>query len=710
MIENASEIKTHYRTCNICEAMCGIEVKYQGKDILSIKPDQEDPFSRGHICPKAVALQDYYHDEERLKKPLRKTADGGWEEISWQAAYDEIGARIRGIQQQHGNDSVGLYFGNPNAHNLGNTLFTRHFVKAVGSRSRFSATSLDQLPHHFAAEHMLGARMAIAVPDINRTDYLLVIGANPVVSNGSMMTAAGMPNRIKDIQKRGGKVVVIDPRRTETAKIANEHHFIRPEKDALLLMAMIHAIIADDLVDLGHLEDRIEGFEQLVGVIDTFSPEAVADTVGIAATTITQLARDFATAPSAVCYSRMGASTQSFGGLCQWLTVVLNIITANFDSEGGAMFPQPAFDPLRNIKPGKPKPHGIHTSRVHKLPLVSGEIPASTLADEILTPGEGQIKAMFTVAGNPVLSAPNGARLDQAFAQLDFMVSVDIYLNETTKHADIILPATHGLEVEHYDVVFNSFAVSNTAKYSPPLFEKEAYQRHDWEILKGLATALTGIADDGSTPLFILDMALKSGQYQEQGLTLKTLMDNPHGIDLGPLKPCIQERIRTDDGNIQLAPDVFLQDLPRLQTTMADDAQIKAQFPFDMISRRLARNHNTWTHNSHRLIKGKNPVTLQLHSDDAARLNINAGQTVTVRSATGQVQMAVDINDDILPGVVSIPQGWGHNHSNTAMSVAAQQPGISINSLTDDTRIDQLTGNAAFNGTPVAIEVCKDVA
>jgi anaerobic selenocysteine-containing dehydrogenase len=697
-----SEIQTHYRTCNICEAMCGIEIQHQGKEILSIKPDKQDPFSRGHICPKAIALQDYYNDPERLKTPLRKT-QSGWESISWEEAFAEIGAKMREIQAQHGADSVGVYLGNPNAHNFGNALFLPHFFKAVGSKNRFSSASADQLPHHVAANFLFGAGIAISVPDINRTDFMLIIGGNPVVSNGSMMSAAGMPGRIKDIQKRGGKVVVVDPRRTETAKIADAHFFIRPEKDALLLLGMIHTLIKEDRVNLRHLESKIEGYEKLVGVIDGFAPEDVAESTGIDAQKIRQLAIDFANAPSAVCYSRMGASTQSFGGLCQWLTLVLNIISGNFDREGGAMFPQPALDLLSRVKPGKPSSYGRYTSRVRNLPYYNSEFPVATLADEILTEGEGQIKALFTIAGNPVLSAPNGDRLDEAFEKLDFMVSVDIYLNETTRHADIILPATTGLEVAHYDIFFNSFAVSNTAKYSAPLFEKETYQKHDWEILKGLATCLTGKPDDGSTPELYLDMGLKTGYYKDQGLSLKMLLDNPHGVDLGPLQPCAEQRIKTADGKIQLAPDFFINDIPRLRAHLDKNAANKTEFPFDLISRRLVRNHNTWTHNSYRLIKGKNPVTLQMHSEDAKKLNIENGQCVKVWSRTGEISIEVEINDDILQGVVSIPQGWGHSVKNTGMSTAAKQPGVSINSLTDANRIDDLTGNAAFNGTPVAI-------
>lgn len=700
------EVQTHFRTCNICEALCGLEISHQAGAILSIKPDKKDPFSRGHICPKAVALQDFHADPDRIRTPLRKTGSG-WREISWDEAYAEIGQRVRAIQQQRGADSVGVYLGNPNAHNLGNALFLPRFQKALGSRNRYSSASADQLPHHVAANYMFGASMAISVPDIDRTDFMLIIGGNPVVSNGSMMSGAGMAGRLKALQKRGGKVVVIDPRRTETAKIASEHLAIRPEADALLLFALIRTVIEEGRVDLGHLEGRVDGYEHIATASADFTPERVCAAVGIPADRIRRLAREFAAAPSAVCYSRMGASTQSFGGLCQWLTVVLNVVTGNFDREGGAMFPQPAFDLLARVQRNDPDARPPARSRVRQLPYFSGEFPVATLADEILTEGAGQIRAMFTIAGNPVLSAPNGDRLDTAFAQLDFMVSVDIYLNETTRHADIILPATTGLEIAQFDVFFNSFAVRNPAKYSPPLFQAKGKQRHDWQILKGLIACLTGAADDGTTPEMLLDAGLRSGPYKDQGLSLAMLSEHPHGLDLGPLRPCAHERVRTLNGHIRLAPGLFLNDLPRLSAALRADAGECENYPFRLIGRRLVWNHNTWTHNSRRLLKGAGPITAQLHPSDASRLGVSAGQVVTVRSRTGQLDIEVEIDDDMLPGVVSIPQGWGHHRPDIGMRTAAGHPGVSINSLTDGGRVDPLTGNAAFNGTPVAISASR---
>ena len=550
---------------------------------------------------------------------------------------------------------------------------------------------------------MFGHGMLIPIPDIDRTDFLLIIGGNPVVSNGSMMTAPDFAKRMKAIQQRGGKVVVIDPRKTETAQKASQHIFIRPETDALLLLAIIHTLIKEEKVDLGHLAAITNGVDTIHQIVQEFSPEKVAKSTGVEAGNIKDLARAFADAPSAVCYSRMGASTQSFGGLCQWLTNVLNIITGNFDREGGAMFTLPAFDHVSiTSKKNRPDSYGKYQSRVRKLPYFNGEFPVSVLAEEILTPGEGQIKGMITIAGNPVLSSPNGKQLEAAFEQLEFMVSIDIYLNETTRYADIILPVATGLEASHYDIVFNVFSIRNSAKYSPPLFGRTAEQRYDWEVLKALSARLTETPEDGTNPELLLNMALQSGPYGKEGISVTTLKGKPHGIDLGPLRPCLTNRLQTKDDRIHLAPEFFVADLERLKQTFFH-SNGKSEKPFLLIGRRVLRSHNTWTHNAHRLVKGKNQCTLLIHPENAKALGIVNGQQVEVKSATGCVQIEAEISDEMMKGVVSIPQGWG-TRKNTNMTVAAQHPGVSINDITDSSRVDVLTGNAAFSGVPVEIQ------
>jgi anaerobic selenocysteine-containing dehydrogenase len=698
-------INIHYRTCNLCEAMCGLEIKYQDKTIISIKGDKKDALSKGHICPKAVALQDLYHDKDRLKTPIKRT-ENGWVDISWEDAFDEVAVHIKSIQKKYGKNAIGSYQGNPNVHNTGLMLFGAPFTRSIGSNQKYTATSVDQLPHHFASLMMFGHYLMFPIPDIDRTDFILIMGGNPAVSNGSIMTAPDFSNRLKAIKKRDGKVVVVDPRFTETSKIANEHHYIKPGTDAFLLLALINVIFEKDLASQGHLQNHLNGWETIKGLVKDYPPEKVAKIVGIETEEITALAQQFATAKTAVCYGRLGLSTQEFGGLCQWLVNVLNCITGNLDAKGGALFTKPAIDIVgMSKKTGKTGSYNKRQSRVNKLPEFTGEFPVATLADEILTDGEDQIKMMITIAGNPVLSTPNGTHLEKALESLEYMVAIDIYLNETTKHANIILPTTTGLETPLYDLVFHQFAIRNTAKYSEVLFEKTDEQRHDWEILKELTTRLSG----KENPLNLeqtLDYMLQFSAYQEPKLSVAELKKHPHGLDYGALKPQLPERLFTQDKKVELAHPLFIKDLERLNKKLIQlENELNTDYPFTLIGRRHLRSNNSWMHNSERLVKGKERCTLIMHSNDAKALNINEGQNVTVTSTVGQVKIPVEITDTMMQGVVSIPHGWGHHRKGAKISIAQENAGVSLNDLTNNMQLDVLTGNADFSGTKVKIEV-----
>lgn len=693
------ETITHYRACNLCEAICGLKIEVRGKEILSIKGDPDDPLSRGHICPKAVALKDIYEDPDRLRKPVRRTA-GGWQEISWEEAYAEVVAGLTGVQEKYGKDAVGVYLGNPTVHNWGSMLYGPEFLRLLQTKKRFSATSADQLPHHLAAYFMYGHYMAIPIPDVDRTHYMLILGANPLVSNGSLMTAPGMDKRLKAIQRRGGQVVVLDPRLTETAKMADRHHFIRPGKDVYFLLAFVHTLFEENLLDLKQLESYTSGVEQVAALVRSYAPERVATVTGVPAAAIRQLVREFAAAPSAVCYGRMGLSTQEFGGLCQWLIQVVNILTGNLDRPGGAMFALPAFDLVaQQVSKGKRGSFGRWKSRIRGIPEFGGELPVAELAEEMLSPGEGQIKALVTSAGNPVLSTPNGRLLDKALSDLDFMVSIDIYINETTRHANIILPPATGLETDHYDMIFHIFAVRNTARYSPALFERGEDQRYDWEIFRELALQMGG-KPSAFSPKQMLAYALPFGPYASEGITLDYLQQHPHGLDLGPLQVCLPERLFTPDRQINLIPEVFTAALAKLE--------IPAEEPEDsgtllLIGRRQLRSNNSWMHNSYRLVKGGDRCTVLINPSDAEVRGISQGQEVEVSSAVGKVVLAAVLSEEMMPGVVSIPHGWGHARSGISLSVAAEHPGVSVNDLTDNQKIDELSGNAVFSGIPIEV-------
>jgi anaerobic selenocysteine-containing dehydrogenase len=686
----------HFRNCNLCEAICGIEIEHEDGRILSITGDKLDPFSRGHICPKAVALKDIYEDKDRLRRPVRKV-DGKWQEIVWDEAFDEVAARLSEIQGRYGRDAVAVYQGNPSVHNLGTMLNSRELLKVLKTRNNFSATSVDQLPHHFASWAMFGHPFLIPVPDVDRTNYFLILGANPLASNGSLMTSPDIINRLNAIKSRGGKIVLIDPRRTETARVADEHHFIRPGSDAFLLLAFVNVLFDEGLVDPCRLADLTDGFDAMQEIALRCSPEYAEKRTGIPADEIKRLAREFAASGAAVCYGRVGLSTQRFGGLCQWLINAINILTGNFDRRGGAMFTTPAFDLLLAAK-GYEK-HGRWKSRVRGLQEFLGELPVAAMAEEMMTEGEGQIKALVTSCGNPVLSTPNGNQLDGALEKLEFMVSIDFYVNETTRHADIILPPVTNLESSHYDIVFNTFAVRNTAKYSPPLFEKDVDAKHDWEIFQELVRRLSGI--DGEfkpqPPEVKLGMGLMFGKHR---LSLDKLNEHPHGIDLGGLQPSLPGRLQTANKRISLAPEVLVTDVDRL---MNSNGENNAEYPFSLIGRRHLRDCNSWMHNYEVLVKGKNRCTVMINETDAADLGLSTGQPVKVSSRAGTVELPCEITANIARGVVSIPHGYGHDRSDTNVSIATDHAGASINDLTDDLELDELTGNAAFSDVRVKI-------
>lgn len=709
----------HHRTCHLCEAMCGLVIETRGGSILKIRGDEKDPLSRGHICPKAVALQDLHGDPDWLRRPLRRRGRD-FEEISWDAAIDEAASRIHEVQRAHGRSAVAMYQGNPVVHNHGALIFGQLFARTLGSHSNFSATSVDQLPQMLAGFLMYGHQLLMPVPDIDRARHLLMLGANPLASNGSLMTAPGIRKRLVDLRARGGRVVLVDPRRTETAVLADVHLAIRPETDALFLLALIHTLFEEKLTRPGPLASFTDGIDEMERIAKDWSPEAVAGAVGLEAETIRKEAREFAASPGAVCYGRVGISTQSFGGLASWLMNAVNVITGNLDREGGFMFTKPAIDVVAlAARAGLKGRFAKYRSRVRSAPDFGGEWPVATLGEEIETAGKGQIKALVTLGGNPVLSGPNGGRLERALSGLDFMVSIDPYVNETSRLAHLILPPASPLTRDHYDLVFHLLAVRNTARFSPALFDKPPDARHDWEILLGLADGLARKRGGGLGarlargimgrlgPRGVIGNLLRFGPYGPGlnpfggGVSLGRLEREVSGVDLGPLRPCLPERLHTVSKRIRLAPKEFVEDLPRLKAWMGDAAARRAGLT--LIGRRELRSNNSWMHNSERLMKGADRCTLLMHPKDASARALANGQTVRIASRSGQVLAPVEITDAMREGVVSLPHGFGHGRDGVRLTVARAHAGASFNDLADDLRTDTLCGTAAFSGTPVDV-------
>jgi anaerobic selenocysteine-containing dehydrogenase len=702
--------------------MCGVVIEHDGQRVQSIRGDAEDPLSRGHICPKAVALRDLHEDPDRLRAPQRRVGDR-WETVGWDEALDDIAARVAAIQRDHGRNAMAAYVGNPTVHNTGALLGGLGLFQALGSYNRFSATSVDQLPHMLASLEMFGHQLLVPVPDVDRCDYMLMLGANPLVSNGSLMTAPGIKRRLRELRRRGGKLVVVDPRRTETAAMADEHVFIRPGSDGLLLAAMVQVIVAESLDQPGRLRSFTDGFDELREAVAPFTPDAVASRTGIDADRIRRLARELAAAERSCVYGRLGVCTQLFGGLNGWLLLALNVVIGSLDRVGGMMFTTPAIDLVKlGSALGQQGHFAKGHSRVSGLPEFNGEYPSVTLAEEIDTPGEGQIRGLITLAGNPVLSVPNGRRLDAALPQLDLMVSIDLYRNETSRHAHYILPPISQLESEHYDLAFHAFAVRNTAKYSEPLFAPPAGSKSDFDILValtsrilaarsgGLAGIAARVAGAGVGALGLrrsLDLMLRAGPYgvTRDGLSVGRLLQSPSGIDLGALEPRLPDRLQTKGGRIDLVPSRIASDLPRLQAELeaSNDGLL-------LIGRRQLRTNNSWLHNSHAMIKGRDRCTLLMHPDDAASRALSHGQRVVVASRAGEVEAPLQISQQMMPGVVSLPHGFGHGRKGTALSVASKNPGVSANDVTDERLYDALTGTAALNGVPVEVRAAEDSA
>lgn len=737
---------TALRICPFCEATCGLTLTVDpgvdGGAVTHARGDRADVFSAGYICPKGASFPELDNDPDRLTAPLVRR-DGVLVEVGWDEAFAIVADRLGAVIGAHGGASVAVYFGNPNAHTIAGGLYVPLLVRALGTRQVFSASTLDQMPKHVSVGHLFGNPIAFPVPDLDRTDHLVVIGANPLVSNGSVLTAADIGGKLRALRRRGGRLTVIDPARTRTAEIADRHVAPRPGTDAALLFAIVHVLFDEDLADLGAIADHVVGVDEVRALAADFAPEAVAAHCGVSADEIRGLAREIATAPSAAVYGRIGTSTVEFGTLASWLVDVVNILTGNLDRPGGAMFPaSPVAAAPRPHRPGRGFRTGRWHSRVSGHPEVLGELPAAALAEEIDTPGDGQVKAVLTIAGNPVLSAPDGERLSRALTGVEFMVSVDPYLNETTRHADVILPPPPPSRTPHFDVALNNLAVRNTARYSPPPLPTADGRPGEPEILARLALILHGAGPAGDVALVDdqviaatlaketadpdspvagrgvdeltamlepgpgyerrLDMMLRLGRYGDafgarpDGLTLRRLKDAPHGIDYGALQPRLTEILRTPSGKVELAPEPFVDDVARLRESLRRRPE-----GFVLIGRRHLRSNNSWMHNLPALSGGSNRCTLQIHPDDAAELGLTG--TAVVKGPGGALEAPVELTDRMRRGVVSLPHGWGHSLDGVRLSVAAGRPGVNVNQLNDGSVLDALSGTAVLNGIPVEI-------
>ena len=742
---SAAATRIVFRSCPTCEASCGlrVEIDRETQSVIRIDGDPDDPRSQGYLCPKAYAMKEIYEDPERLKKPIRKNPDGSWSEIEWEEAMELATSKLLAIKQKYGANANGYYIGNPTGHNVGAQLYLLPLMNALGTQRSFSAATMDQFPQNVALHTMIGDPWMFPIPDLQRTEFFVCMGGNPLVSQGSLMSGPNAKKRLTSILDKGGRVVTIDPRRTETAEIASDHVFIKPGSDAYFLLSVCQVLFDEGLVTPGRLAGFTDGLDRIGAIAKPYTPERVEAATGIAPDTTRKLVRDFCAAKGAW-YGRIGLCTQEFGTLASWLIYVVNVLTGRLDAEGGMMFPRPATGRGEAGRPADPFQHGRYKTVARGIPEIAGQIPCGLLAEEMeeASAGEQRMRGFISTMGNPVLSAPNGERLAAALDELDFMLSIDIYLNETSRHADLIMPSTVQLEHENYDFLFEGTSVQNFSRWSPRLFEPDEDQRDQWQIYCELAARLAGapswqvvddmmlkgmlgmmvgpdtgcpnmtpdeafaLLQDDHGPMRMIECMIRVGPYgdhfdpEREGLNLLELRASDQGIDLGALRADRLPEAMPHD-RIDLCPEYITADLPRLEAALEERSRADRLV---LVGRRQMRNMNSWLHNLPALAKGPNRCTLLIHPDDAARLGIEGGKFVRVRSRVGEIEVECQVTHEMMPGVVSLPHGYGHRVEGVKLSVAqARQPGACSNYLTDETILDVPSGTHVANGIPVEV-------
>lgn len=712
--------KTTY--CRICEVTCGLIATVEDGRVTRLRPDPDHVVSRGYSCPKGLASHEVTHDPDRILHPMKRTASG-WERVTWEQAIEEIGARLNAIRAAHGPDAIALYTGNPSGYAYAHRIYSANWIKALGSRNSYGAGSQDNLADFLAARFLYGASFRQPVPDVDRTRYLLAVGTNPLVSQGTLMHVVDVKARLKAVGERGGKLVVIDPRRSETARIAQEHHFIRPGTDAFLLLAMVRTILDEGLEDRAFLAAHVDDVEWLRALVAPYTPERAAEETGIPAHEIARLAREFAAADGACAFGR--AVCSPFGTLQAWALDVLNVVTGNLDRAGGAVFPDGLVDLANTVRQLGLDGYGEHRSRVHGLPGVLGELPAGVLADEITTPGDGRIRALVVTAGNPVVSIANGPALAAAMRRLECTVVIDIQMSETAALADWFLPAATALEREDFPVFHVNLMTEPYAQWTDAVIPKLGECKEEWEIftLLGDAMGLTYLANPVAhwlrrglrlvgrdfSPRWIIDGMVRTGPFGDRylpwssGWSIARLEQHPHGVALGAVRTgVLREKLLTQDKRIHLRAEDIQREAERLlhDSTLGADGE----FPLRLIGRRDPRSNNSWLRNVPKLMRGDRDRRLRVHPDDAGRLGLVDGEVARVRSRVGAVEAEVRVSDEVMPGVVSLPHGWSDGVEPHRRVVAELGRGPNCNALIDQRAIEPLAGMAWLNGYPVTVE------
>ncbi len=718
--------------CRICEPVCGMIATVEDRRLVQLRPDPEHPISQGFSCPKGIEFADIVNDPDRLLHPMRRTAAGGFERISWATALAEIGARLREIRARHGGGSIGWYAGNPSAFSHSHAIWSAGFVRALGSRHLYTPNTQDTSSRFVASALLYGSPTIFPLPDLERTDFLLMLGANPLVSRGSIVSAGNLRAKLTGIVGRGGRVVVVDPRRTETAK-AFEHVAVRPDGDAWLLLSMLHVILAEGLVDEAAIAGQTRGIGALRAAAADWPPERAQEWSGVPADDVRALARAFAAAPSATAYGRTGACLGRHATLVNVLLDALNVVTGNLDRPGGSVFGRPPIDFTALASRLGLATFDTYRSRVGGFPEVLGQLPAPIMAAEIETPGPGQLRALFVSAGNLLLSVPGSDGFERALDRLDLQVGIDFYVNETHRHADYLLPAATFYERDDLPIPLLETQLTPHVQWTEAVVPPRGEARPDWQIINDLGAQLgiapvagpltkwTGCGRLGRlaqrvlgpaarrvTPHLMVDALLRAGRDGDRfglrrgGLSLAKLRANPRGIVLAPHVETgvLGQRVQHEDRLVHLDDPRIAAELDRLAATPSADPD----FPLRMIGRREVRSHNSWLHNNPKFRDPSRRQRALVNPADAAALGLAAGDSVRVVSARGAIEVPAEITGDVGPGTVAVPHGWGHRDAGWTIANAAG--GANVNEITspsvDD--LEQLSGMAHLNGVPVRLE------
>jgi formate dehydrogenase len=722
----------HRTYCRICEPTCGMIATVEDGKLVQLRPDADHPITKGFSCPKGIEFVHVQNDPDRLLYPMRRTESGEFERISWDTALDEIGAKLRAIRAAHGGESIGWYAGNPSAFSHSHAIWAGGFVRGLGSKHLYTPNTQDT-SSRFVASHLLyGSPTIFPLPDLARTSFLLMVGANPLVSRGSLVAAGNLRDKLTGIVGRGGRVVVVDPRRTETAK-AFEHVAVRPDGDAWLLLAMLHVIFAEGLDDATTTAAQATGVDVLRTAAARCAPEDAEARCGVPADEIRALARSFATAPSAAAYGRTGACLGRHATLVNVLLDALNVVTGNLDRPGGSVFARPPIDFTALASRLGLATFDTYRSRVGDLPEVLGQMAAPLMAAEIETPGPGQLRALIVSAGNPLLSVPGAQDFERALGKLDLQVGIDLYLNETHRHADYVLPATTFYERDDVPLPLAEIQLTPFIQWTDAVAAPRGEARDDWRIIDDLARQLgfaavagvaskwigtsrvarlaqraMGVGAHRLTPTKIVDALLRAGRdgdhfgLRRGGLTLAKLRAQPRGVVLAEHVDTgvLTKRLKHRDRRVHLGDERIAAELTRL----LDAPEPSSDYPLLMIGRREVRSHNSWLHNTPRFRDATRRHRALVNPVDAAAIGVADGGPARVVSARGAIELPVELSEDVAPGTIAVPHGWGHRGA--GWQTANEAGGANVNELTssalDD--LEKLSGMAHLNGVPVRLE------